>query len=103
MRIKDIATLPRRVQPVRHIISRKRRHREMQERRDEFEKMVEREKKVVRTRKMMKNVECPYCHDGKERKVLESGQCSHGKPLMMLRFKCETCDRYFWKHEKVQK
>ena len=48
--IRDIATLPRRVQTVRHIISRKRRHREMQERRDEFEKMVEREKKVVRKR-----------------------------------------------------
>ena len=36
MRIIDIASLPRRVQPVRHIISRKRRHREMQERAEQF-------------------------------------------------------------------
>ena len=43
MRIRDIATLPRRVQPVRHIISRKRRHREMQERAAQFRAMLERE------------------------------------------------------------
>lgn len=43
MRIRDIATLPRRVQPVRHIISRKRRHREMQERAAQFRAMVEHE------------------------------------------------------------
>ena len=41
MRIRDIATLPRRVQPVRHIISRKRRHREMQERAAQFRAMLE--------------------------------------------------------------
>ena len=43
MRIRDIATLPRRVQPVRHIISRKRRHREMQERAAQFRAMLEHE------------------------------------------------------------
>ena len=43
MRIRDIATLPRRVQPVRHIISRKRRHREMQERAEQFWGMLENE------------------------------------------------------------
>lgn len=43
MRIRDIATLPRRVQPVRHIISRKRRHREMQERTAQFRAMLEHE------------------------------------------------------------
>ena len=43
MRIRDIASLPRRVQPVRHIISRKRRHREMQERAAQFRAMVEHE------------------------------------------------------------
>ena len=43
MRIRDIATLPRRVQPVRHIISRKRRHREMQERAEQFRAMLENE------------------------------------------------------------
>ena len=43
MRIRDIASLPRRVQPVRHIISRKRRHREMQERAAQFRAMLERE------------------------------------------------------------
>ena len=41
MRIRDIASLPRRVQPVRHIISRKRRHREMQERAEQFREMLE--------------------------------------------------------------
>lgn len=41
MRIRDIASLPRRVQPVRHIISRKRRHREMQERAEQFRAMLE--------------------------------------------------------------
>ena len=43
MRIRDIAMLPRRVQPVRHIISRKRRHREMQERAAQFRTMLEHE------------------------------------------------------------
>ena len=41
MRIRDIASLPRRVPPVRHIISRKRRHREMHERADQFREMLE--------------------------------------------------------------
>ena len=45
MRIRDIASLPRRVQPVRHIISRKRRHREMHERADQFRAMLENETK----------------------------------------------------------
>ena len=43
MRIRDIASLPRRVQPVRHIISRKRRHREMHERAEQFRAMLENE------------------------------------------------------------
>jgi hypothetical protein len=43
MRLRDIATLPRRVQPARHIISRKRRHREMQERAAQFRAMLEHE------------------------------------------------------------
>lgn len=40
MRITDIVMLPRRVQPVRHIISRKRRHLEMQQREDKFARML---------------------------------------------------------------
>lgn len=36
MRIRDISTLPRRVQPVRHIINRKRRYREMQQHEDKL-------------------------------------------------------------------
>ena len=51
----------------------------------------------------MKNVECPYCHTVKDRKVIEVGQCSHGKPLLMKKFKCDVCDGVFWKHERVEK
>ena len=43
VRIRDIASLPRRVQPVRHIISRNRRHREMQDRAAQFRAMLENE------------------------------------------------------------
>ena len=43
MRIRDIASLPRRVQPVRHIISRKQRRREMHERADQFRTMLDNE------------------------------------------------------------
>lgn len=38
--LKQMATLPCRVQPVRHILSRERRHREMQQREDKFAKML---------------------------------------------------------------
>ena len=53
--------------------------------------------------KMTKNVECPYCGARKNRQVLESGQVSHGRPMTMHRFKCDDCDKAFWKHEKVKK
>ena len=43
MRIRDIASLPRRVQPVRHIISRKQRRREMHERAEQFRTMLDNE------------------------------------------------------------
>ena len=52
---------------------------------------------------MTKNVECPYCHTVKDCKVIEVGQCSHGKPLIMKKFECDVCDGVFWKHERVQK
>jgi hypothetical protein len=38
--IDDLLSLPRRVQPVRHILSRERRHREMMEHRGPFEAFV---------------------------------------------------------------
>ena len=37
---KQMATLPSRVQPVRHILSRERRHREMKQREDKFARML---------------------------------------------------------------
>lgn len=43
-----VSTMPRRVQPIRHMLSRKRRRREMQERRDEFEQMLKKEKKKIK-------------------------------------------------------
>ena len=52
---------------------------------------------------MTKNVECPYCETKENRQVLEHGQVSHGRPMVMYRFKCDHCGRYFWKHEKVSK
>ena len=50
---------------------------------------------------MTKNVECPYCETKENRQVLEHGQVSHGRPMVMNRFHCDHCGRYFWKHEKV--
>ena len=50
---------------------------------------------------MTKNVECPYCHTVKDRKVIEVGQCSHGKPLIMKKFECDVCDGVFWKHRTL--
>lgn len=37
---KQIATLPNRVQPVRHILSRERRHQQMKQREDKFARML---------------------------------------------------------------
>lgn len=37
---KQMATLPNRAQPVRHILSRERRHREMKQREDKFARML---------------------------------------------------------------
>ena len=53
--------------------------------------------------KITKNVECPYCHVREDRQVVETGQVSVGRPMVMYRFKCDDCGRYFWKHEKVQR
>jgi hypothetical protein len=46
--IKELSSLPRRVQPVKHILSRERRHREMMEREDKFERFLEAELKKRR-------------------------------------------------------
>ena len=53
--------------------------------------------------KMLKNVECPYCHVREDRQVVETGQVSVGKPMRMYKFKCDGCGKAFWKHEKVQR
>lgn|GEM_PF-2526332 len=49
--IDDLASLPRRVQPVRHILSRERRHREMLAREEKFQAFVEAERKKARHKK----------------------------------------------------
>lgn len=46
--IRELASLPRRVQPVKHLLSRERRHREMLEREDRFEQFLESEMKKRR-------------------------------------------------------
>lgn len=53
--IKELSSLPRRVQPVKHILSRERRHREMMEREDKFERFLEAELKK-RRKKMTDNL-----------------------------------------------
>ena len=50
----------------------------------------------------MKNVECPYCHVREDGQVVETGQVSVGKPLLMKKFKCDVCNGVFWKHGMVQ-
>ena len=49
--IDDLTSLPRRVQPIRHILSRERRHREMKKREDRFQAFVEAEMKKVGRKK----------------------------------------------------
>ena len=49
--IEDLLSLPRRIQPVRHIFSRERRHREMMEHRESFEAFVLSEMKKKRRKK----------------------------------------------------
>ena len=46
--VKTLSSLPRRVQPVRHLLSRERRHREMMEREDKFERFLAAEMKKRR-------------------------------------------------------
>ena len=43
--IKNLTNIPRRVQPIRHILSRERRHREMKQREKKFAEMLLREKR----------------------------------------------------------